>query len=456
MRSKNLLIGLLIAFVLGAGAFWANQVNKGAAVSQNALEASYQNSFFNLIENFENLDVLLGKILASKSDDDQNIISLVTVWSMAEVAKTNLGNLPIGTASMMRSNNYLSQLGDFSYSLAKRIAGNLEITNSEWEQIRQLHQENRQIHTELRELLGTMQAKQITFGSLKELSDKADLNPDSKGILDGFGKLDERLQDEVPTLTYDGPFSDHVVNREPRGLSGPALNEEEALSAALQFVEKISPNIQYSATNSGFSAGRIPAYSIKLQPADASQPVLTGGISQNGGHVVFMMDTTETAQVRRINEEHASLEASNFVERLELGTFLQTGHLIEGNELLVNFALLVDGVIIYPDMIQVIVSLDSGNIVAYDANKYLLSHMKRELPKPKITAEQARTKVNKNLKIEQTRLALIPLDNAEEVLTWEVKGKIDAETYYVYINVDTGQQEKILLIIETPEGSRSI
>ena len=43
-----------------------------------------------------------------------------------------------------------------------------------------------------------------------------------------------------------------------------------------------------------------------------------------------------------------------------------------------------------------------------------------------------------------------------ERLTYEVKGKIDSDTYYVYINALTGSQEKILLIVETPDGSRSI
>jgi germination protein YpeB len=107
-------------------------------------------------------------------------------------------------------------------------------------------------------------------------------------------------------------------------------------------------------------------------------------------------------------------------------------------------------------MVQVIVSLDSGNIAAYDANKFLLSHTQRTLPEPKISEQEARARVNKNLNIEEVRLALIPLDNLQEKLTYEVKGKIDEDTYYVYINAETGFQEKILLIVETPQGSRSL
>jgi germination protein YpeB len=144
------------------------------------------------------------------------------------------------------------------------------------------------------------------------------------------------------------------------------------------------------------------------------------------------------------------------VDKLDLGAFVATGHLAEGNELLVNFAALQDGVVIYPDMIQVSVSLDTRNVAGYDASKYLLSHTNRELPAPALTEDEARAKVNPRLNIERVRLALIPLGNLEERLTYEVKGKIDSDTYYVYINALTGSQEKILLIVETPEGSRSI
>ncbi|MGI5912584.1 MAG: germination protein YpeB [Syntrophomonadaceae bacterium] len=454
MRYKNLLFGLLIVIGLGAGAFYFNQINKQAHASENALEASYQNNFFSLIENIENLDVLLGKILASNSND-QDIITLATVWSIAEVARTNLDNLPLGIENMMRSNQYLAQLGDFSYSLAQKIANNQEITEAEWQKIRQLHQENRTIHNELRELMDLMQEKQIRLGSLINLNEDKELTPDKKVMLDGFGKLDERLQNEVPTLTYDGPFSDHVVNRAPRGLSGKMINEKEAENIALQFIKNLN-NTNYTAKITGKTKGRIPSYSVTLHPKDTKMSDLVLGISQKGGQVVLMMDVGERGQVRNVNVEQAKEQAKEFVQKLDLGDFLPTGHLIEGNELLVNYALLQDGVVIYPDMIQVIVSLDSGNVVAYDANKYLLSHAERKLPKPIITEAEAREKVNKKLKIEEIRLALIPLGNLEEQLAYEIKGKIDEDTYYVYINAENGLQEKILLVVETPQGSRSI
>lgn len=455
MRDKRILLAFFVLFILGIGSWRFSQLNQQAAASQNALEASYQNHFFGLIENIENLDVLLGKVLASNSDD-QNIITLVTVWSLAEAAKSNLDNLPLDTASMMRSNQYLAQLGDYSYSMAQAIVNHKEIPESDWQKIKELHKENRTIHNELRSLLRLLQDQQIRLGSLRKASNETKLTPDSEEILNGFGKLDERLQNEVPTLTYDGPFSDHVVNRQPRDLTGELIDEKEAENIALKFAENLKINTQYSAKVTGLAEGRIPAYSVALQPESNEHSDLILGVSKKGGHVVLMIAPGEQAGISRINIEDAKKVAVEFVSRLGLGTFMATGHLIEGNELLVNFALLQDNVIIYPDMIQVIVSLDSGNVTAYDANKFLLSHTQRKLPEPKISEQEARARVNEKLRIEAVRLALIPQGNLEEKLTYEVKGKIDEDTYYVYINAETGFQEKILLIIETPQGSRSL
>lgn len=456
MRNHKVLIGLLlvVGLAVAAGSYYSAQYYKQANASQNALEASYQNNFFNLIENMENLDVLLGKSLASNSAG-QNAITFASVWSMAEMAKANLSNLPLGTINTVRSNQYLSQLGDFSYSLAQKAADGQEINDSDWQKIRQLHNENRTIHKELRSLVELMQEKQVRFGSLARV-DKDKLPQESLAVLEGFGKLDERLQNEVPTLTYDGPFSDHVVNRSPRGLTGAVINKTQAENIALQFIKKMNRTGRYTVGTTSLASGRIASYSVTLKPQEAGRSELILGISRKGGHVVLMMDGGEPAAAKRIGYAQAIRKAEDFVDKLDLGAFVATGHLAEGNELLVNFAALQDGVVIYPDMIQVSVSLDTRNVAGYDASKYLLSHTNRELPAPALTEDEARAKVNPRLNIERVRLALIPLGNLEERLTYEVKGKIDSDTYYVYINALTGSQEKILLIVETPDGSRSI
>ena len=50
-------------------------------------------------------------------------------------------------------------------------------------------------------------------------------------------------------------------------------------------------------------------------------------------------------------------------------------------------------------------------------------------------------------------LAIIPTDSKDEVLTYEFKGTVEEREFLVYINTDTLEEEKVLIILETPGGT---
>jgi len=47
-------------------------------------------------------------------------------------------------------------------------------------------------------------------------------------------------------------------------------------------------------------------------------------------------------------------------------------------------------------------------------------------------------------------LAIIPTDYKTELFTYEFKGKLNDKDFLVYINAETGKEENILMIIDTP------
>lgn len=448
---KNVLLGVLAALLIGAGLMWYSGIGNRAYAMDNALEASYQTAFFDLIDSTENLDVLLGKALVSNSSK-HNIITLSTAWHEAERARGSLGKLPLEMPSMMRSQQYMAQLGDFCYSLAVKLAEDNEISEQEKETLASLHSETRTMHRELRELTTLAQNRQFRFGNLD--GDNQRLTPEAQNVVDGFGKIDERLQDEVPTLTYDGPFSDHVVNMEPKGITGEEVSPQEAANTAQEFMNELGYNFRVN--ESVASEGHIPIYHVQFGQTGLRGEAAAVGISQQGGHVVWMIVADAPTNNDQIDREEAFSKAEEFVQKLGLGEFTPIGHLEEGNEVLVNFASVQDDVIVYPDMVQVTISLENGNIIGYDATKFYTSHTQRDLPKPKITEEKAKESVNHELKIQEIRLALIPLSNLEEKLCYEIRGTMGEDIYYVYINVETGVEEMVLLVVETEDGTRSI
>ena len=52
-----------------------------------------------------------------------------------------------------------------------------------------------------------------------------------------------------------------------------------------------------------------------------------------------------------------------------------------------------------------------------------------------------------------SRLALIPLASGTEKLCWELKGTINGNDYLIYVNVETGVEEDILMIQHTNDGT---
>ena len=110
-------------------------------------------------------------------------------------------------------------------------------------------------------------------------------------------------------------------------------------------------------------------------------------------------------------------------------------------------------VVMYPDLIKVKVALDDGSVLGIETTGYLNSHCTREIPQDIITEEKAKEVINKELEILSTNLAMIPTEWKTEVLCWEFKGKVDGNEFLVYINAETGKEEDILVIVNTPEGT---
>ena len=131
------------------------------------------------------------------------------------------------------------------------------------------------------------------------------------------------------------------------------------------------------------------------------------------------------------------------------------------NILTINYAYSQSDITIYPDLIKLKVALDNGEIVGIETTNYLNSHSERTIENAKITKEAALEYINPNIEIKGTNLAIIPTEYGSEILCWEIKGRIITNVnenivsndFLVYINAETGKEEDILLIVDTPNGT---
>ena len=71
----------------------------------------------------------------------------------------------------------------------------------------------------------------------------------------------------------------------------------------------------------------------------------------------------------------------------------------------------------------------------------------------KISKEEAKKTLNKQLNIESEGLAYIPTEWRTEILCYEFKGNVEGKEFLVYINAENGREEDILVITNTPNGT---
>lgn len=449
MRKTWIWVLSLLVLLGAAFGFWS--ISNRAYSAENALEANYQRGFYNFLEYVNNINILISKSMVTSSNE-QRIMTLTTIWHQAEWARDSLSELPLGNNDMTNSQKFFAQLSDLSYNLARKLVMKEEITEKEWSYMETFRKNLQSLNRELRNLQDDVSSGRINWETKRFVL--TPLNNLPKGMTDNFAAIDQKLKQEAPTITYDGPFSDHVENVKPKALTGDMVNESQALDIARNFVDN-PLNVNYNTSITGRTKGTIPSYNIAFTRKDEASPEVVMDVSQKGGHVVWLLNT------RRIEE--AKLDLEQAVDRAE--SFLNakgykgmevTGSLREDNSITITFVPKAGNILLYPDFIKVEVALDNGQIVGFDAVGYLTNHGQRSLPAANIKQEEIMEQINPNIKVNRIRLALISTPSLKEILCYEVDGKLKDERYLIYINAENGREEQILKVVETENGTMTM
>ena len=118
----------------------------------------------------------------------------------------------------------------------------------------------------------------------------------------------------------------------------------------------------------------------------------------------------------------------------------------------INFATVIDNVVVYPDLIKVRVCAETGMVIGLEATSYYTNHTDRVISGPNLTKAQAIAYVSDNIDIDTIRLAVVPVGQKTEKLCYEFTGTYDGATYYVYIDANTGRQVEMFKVVSGSEG----
>jgi germination protein YpeB len=275
-----------------------------------------------------------------------------------------------------------------------------------------------------------------------------------QAMADKFAVIDQKLKDEAPTITYDGPFSDHVENKKPMGLTGTTITESRAKDIAVNFVDNPG-KVLYNTSVSGKAKGNIPAYNVELTRKGGKTPEIVMDVSEKGGHVIWYLNTRAIG-TQKIDLKKAIDYARAFLNSKGYTNMEPTGSLSQDGTVTITFVPKEGDVLLYPDFIKTEVALDNGQIVGFDGMGYFTFHRPRNLPPVKLSKQDVVKRLNKNLKVDRIRLALIPDPALKEKLCYEVDAKLKDERYFIYINAENGTEEQILKVVETDKGTMTM
>ena len=416
---------------------------------RQASENSYNMAFYELVNYVQNVETYLAKSLISTTPE-HGAETLTNVWREANLAQAYLSRLPIESQELENTEKFLNQVSDYSYSLSRKNIYNENLTQEDLKNLKDLHGYSQELENTLNQLSEDLNSGRFEWGELTKKGTIAFAQQVDNISKESFSNLEENFH-EYSGLIYDGAFSEHLTKQEKKGLTGENISEEQAVQIAKQFIgeeqikEISSLGLSENAT--------IPVYDFSIKNTNEQNANLS--ISQKGGHVVYYNSNREV-EVEAISQEEANEKGKQFLTSKGFTNMKETYYLKQEGIVTINYAYSQDGVIIYPDLIKVKVALDNGEVLGIETSGYLNNHEERNLPEIKISKDEAKKTLNKDLQIESEGLAIIPTEWQSEIYCYEFKGKVDDSEFLVYINCENGREEDILVIKDTPNGTLTI
>ncbi len=430
---------LIIIVILGV-LLYQKQVQ-----ARQASENTYNMAFYELVDYVENVETYLAKSLISTTPQ-HGAETLTNLWREANMAQTYLARLPIESQELEKTQKFLNQVSDYSYSLSRKNIYDESLNEEDLNNLKDLHNYSVELENILNQLSEDINLGRIKWGELTKKGNVAFAQQVSTESKDGFSSLEENFH-EYSGLIYDGAFSEHLTNEEKKGLTGEDIDEESAKGVVVSLLgnEKIK-----DISSLGLSENAtIPAYTFSIKTNDDKN--INVSISKKGGHIIYMNYDREV-NLEILSQEEANNKGKEFLNNHGFENMQETYYLKQDGIMTINYAYNQNGVIMYPDLIKVKVALDNGEILGIETTGYLNNHTQRNIEKKVISKDDAKKTLNKKLNIESEGFACIPTEWKTEILCYEFKGKVDDKEFLVYINAENGKEEDILVIKNTPNG----
>ena len=401
---------------------------------------TYSRAMGDLCDAVENVSDTLEKELYAGSGKMHQSLA-VKLYREASSAKAALAQLPIEELQLENTYKFLSQVGNYSMAVSERLMNGEEITDEEYENISSLCDFSKELSEDMWELESSVNSGEIA------LTQTGSQQSDPPTVTEGFSDFEGSFE-SYPSLIYDGPFSDNIMERTPRMTS-----EAENVSQT-KALERCSLGLNMNSTvftDISEVEGKMPCWRFSNEDKTVACEV-----TKQGGYISYFLKSRISESTELTNEQGVKA-AEDFLDDLGILSMKTTYYENIDNVLTVNFAYNDLDVCCYTDLIKVSVAMDDGEILGFDAKGFLVNHYDRDIPEADISQSRAKESVSPRLEIVSGRLALIPTDGLEEKLCYEFRCRAEnGRNVLVYINAQTAEEEQILILVESKSGTLTV
>ena len=364
----KILVTLMLALSIILGV-WAAYSHLSARAYRTALQNTYCRAADSAADNLANLsdDLVKGMYTGSSPQLSQICARL---WKESAAAKSFLSALPL-ESTLSATNKFLSQAGDYAMYLSRKTANGSPLTEEERSSFASLREYADRLSVQLDDLACSLQNGSLTIEQL-QASDK-----DASAFAvhaDGDDRL-RQLEDSFtgyPTLIYDGPFSDHLLEKTPQMTRDkPAITPEQAKAIAARVTDRPLPQLRREDSV-------LPCYVLH----DGKNNSVA--ITRQGGFLCYLVTAKPEALTARLSYQQAVDKAQQFLQAQGYSSMKDTYYETTDGVMTLNFAYLdpATQTICYTDLIKVEISLQDGSILGLDARGYLVNHHQRQLAFP--------------------------------------------------------------------------
>ncbi len=356
------------------------------------------------------------------------------IWNHSATAIASVASLPLSDVSLEQTETFISRVGDYAYYISRRAASHTDLSGEERAALASLSETADSLSQNILTLENDIYAGTVNFTANKE---------------DSLASAVQSLSDieadfpEYTSVDYDGMMSAHMGTRTPLLTSeADEISSEAAAEIAAAALKTDVAAVAFTGEN----GGAIPSYSFTA--GDGAYAT----VCKNGGYVLSARNTN-AAEEGNVSVEAALGIAKEYLASIGYEGMRQVYYHNDGGTATFRFVYDDDGVMIYPDMITVGVSLTDGSIASLNAAEYVMNHHERELGMPAISQRMAAETISGELDAKCSGRAVIHSPGMREVQCYEFLCKTeDGRKMLIYCDTQTGSQCKLTLITESDDG----